>query len=107
MTKKTIIVAGIVFVLLSWVAIDALVNSQVRRFKMLLTEDNSRNKVTQSVGKPDKIIAAGSELSAWGRYEKANVRYETWVYFVFPKNRNRLLLTFDGDKLLGMDHQKN
>ncbi|MEX0727426.1 MAG: hypothetical protein WEB58_23040 [Planctomycetaceae bacterium] len=107
MTKKTIIITAIVFVVLSWAAADALINSRVRRFKMLLTTDNSRNKVTQSVGTPDEIIDAGGELPAWGRYEKTRVRRETWVYFVFPRNRNRLVLTFDGDKLVDIEHQKN
>lgn len=101
------IVAAVLFVVLSWVATDALINSQVRRFKMLLTEDNSRNKVTQSVGQPDEVIRAGAELAAWGGYEKKRVRRETWVYFVFPKNRNRLVLTFEKDKLVDVEHQKN
>ena len=105
MTKKTIIIAAVMFVVLSWLAVDAVVNSRVRRFKMMLTADNSRNKVSQSVGKPDEIIDAGRELAAWGRYKKTKVRRETWVYFVFPRDRHRLVLTFDGDKLMNVEHQ--
>jgi hypothetical protein len=75
-----------------------------RDFDALVDVGLTQAELIERVDDPPAKLAAGETIPAWGNAPKRIADREAWVYFVYPESQHRFVISFDGEKVVNVEH---